>query len=126
MAFGHEPNISGISNKSETRRSPRDQPDIRWTHGPDHVTYAGRMCGERPGDHIGGQGGWSWFRSYATRVGAGRSLTSTMPSVGSGTYSPGPNMGCSPQKKVRTGSVEAITCPVYSNLRIPATVSTFH
>src|SRR5207237_5951032 len=46
-----------------------------------------------------------------------------MPSVGSGTYSPGPNMGCSPQKKVRTGSVEAITCPGYSNLRIPATVS---
>jgi alkanesulfonate monooxygenase SsuD/methylene tetrahydromethanopterin reductase-like flavin-dependent oxidoreductase (luciferase family) len=32
-------------------------------------------------------------------------------------------MGCSPQKKVRTGSVEAITCPGYSNLRIPATVS---
>src|SRR5438132_4523383 len=49
-----------------------------------------------------------------------------MPSVGSGTYSPGPNMGCSPQKKVRTGSVEAITCPGYSNLRIPATVSIFH
>src|SRR2546423_11895800 len=46
-----------------------------------------------------------------------------MPSVGSGTYSPGPNMGCSPQKEVRTGSVEAITCPGYSNLRIPATVS---
>jgi hypothetical protein len=32
-------------------------------------------------------------------------------------------MRCSPQKKVRTGRVEAITCPVYSNLRIPATVS---
>jgi predicted helicase len=34
-------------------------------------------------------------------------------------------MGCSPQKKVRTGSVEAITCPGYSNLRIPATVSKY-
>src|SRR6266699_487529 len=49
---------------------------------------------------------------------------STMPSVGSGTYSPGPNMVCSPeQEKVGTGSIEAIICPVYSDLRIRATVS---
>src|SRR5215216_63369 len=49
---------------------------------------------------------------------------STMPSVGSGTYSPGPNMVCSPeQEKVWTGRIEAIICPVYSNLRIRATVS---
>src|SRR5207249_2356166 len=49
---------------------------------------------------------------------------STMPSVGSGTYSPGPNMVCSSeQEKVGTGSREAIICPVYSNLRIRATVS---
>jgi hypothetical protein len=46
-----------------------------------------------------------------------------MPSVGSGTYSPGPNMGCSPEKKVGTGSIEAITCSVYIEPRIPATVS---
>src|SRR5207253_7681161 len=51
---------------------------------------------------------------------------STMPSVGSGTYSPGPNMVCSPeQEKVGTGSIEAIICPVYSDLRIRATVSDF-
>src|SRR5207245_6730476 len=51
---------------------------------------------------------------------------STMPSVGSGTYSPGPNMVCSPeQEKVGTGSIEAIICPVYSDLRIRATVSKF-
>src|SRR4249919_994074 len=49
---------------------------------------------------------------------------STMPSVGSGTYSPGPNMVCSPeQEKVGTGSIEAIICPVYGDLRIRATVS---
>src|SRR3989442_8329498 len=49
---------------------------------------------------------------------------STMPSVGSGTYSPGPNMVCSPQQeKVGTGSIEARTCPVYIDLRIRATVS---
>src|SRR5712691_7012399 len=49
---------------------------------------------------------------------------STMPSVGSGTYSPGPNMVCSPeQEKVGTSSIEAIICPVYSDLRIRATVS---
>src|SRR2546430_14577427 len=49
---------------------------------------------------------------------------STMPSVGSGTYSPGPNMVCSPeQEKVGTGSIEAIIYPVYSDLRIRATVS---
>ena len=47
-----------------------------------------------------------------------------MPSVGSGTYSPGPNMVCSPkQEKVGTGSIEASTCPVYIDLRIRATVS---
>src|SRR5207253_9182685 len=47
-----------------------------------------------------------------------------MPSVGSGTYSPGPNMVCSPQQeKVGTGSIEASTCPVYIDLRIRATVS---
>src|SRR5262250_873791 len=55
---------------------------------------------------------------------------STMPSVGSGTYSPGPNMVCSPeQEKVGTGSIEAIIYPVYSDLRTRATVSykaTFH
>ena len=40
---------------------------------------------------------------------------STMPSVGSGTYSPGPNMVCSPeQEKVGTGSIEAIIYPVYT------------
>src|SRR2546430_17088238 len=50
----------------------------------------------------------------------------TMPSVGSGTYSPGPNMVCSPQQeKVGTGSIEASTCPVYIDLRIRATVSKF-
>src|SRR6266850_7732657 len=49
---------------------------------------------------------------------------STMPSVGSSTYSPGPNMVCSPeQEKVGTGSIEAIICPVYGDLRIRATVS---
>ena len=49
---------------------------------------------------------------------------STMPSVESGTYSPGPNMVYSPeQEKVGTGRIEAITCPVYSDLRIRATVS---
>ncbi len=49
---------------------------------------------------------------------------STMPSVGSGTYSPGPNMVCSPeQEKVGTGSIEAIIYPVYSDLRIRVTVS---
>jgi len=32
-------------------------------------------------------------------------------------------MRCSPQQKVRTSRVEAITSPVYGNLRIPATVS---
>src|SRR5712664_153293 len=49
---------------------------------------------------------------------------STMPSVGSGTYSPGPNMVCSPQQeKVGTGSIEASTYPVYIDLRIRATVS---
>src|SRR2546422_3017034 len=49
---------------------------------------------------------------------------STIPSVESGTYSPGPNMVCSSeQEKVGTGSIEAIICPVYSNLRIRATVS---
>src|SRR5262247_845124 len=49
---------------------------------------------------------------------------STMPSVGSGTYSPGPNMVCSPeQEKVGTGSIEVIIYPVYSDLRIRATVS---
>src|SRR5438094_5974441 len=49
---------------------------------------------------------------------------STMPSVGSGTYSPGPNMVCSPeQEKVGTGSIEEIIYPVYSDLRIRATVS---
>src|SRR4030095_12957475 len=49
---------------------------------------------------------------------------SPMPSVGSGTYSPGPNMVCSPeQEKVGTGSIEAIIYPVYSDLRIRATVS---
>src|SRR6266446_9475144 len=47
-----------------------------------------------------------------------------MPSVGSGTYAPGPNMVCSPQQeKVGTGSIEASTCPVYSDLRIRATLS---
>ena len=47
-----------------------------------------------------------------------------MPSVGSGTYSPGPNMVWSPeQEKVGTGSIEAIIYPVYSDLRIRATVS---
>src|SRR5215510_13562182 len=40
---------------------------------------------------------------------------STMPSVGAGTYSPGPNMVCSPeQEKVGTGSIEAIIYPVYT------------
>src|SRR5712671_7442184 len=49
---------------------------------------------------------------------------STMPSVGSSTYSPGPNMVCSPeQEKVGTGSIEAIICPVSGDLRIRATVS---
>jgi hypothetical protein len=49
-----------------------------------------------------------------------------MPSVGSGTYAPGPNMVCSPeQEKVRTGSIEAIIYPVYSDLRIRATVFVF-
>src|SRR2546425_978225 len=49
-----------------------------------------------------------------------------MPSVGSGTYAPGPNMVCSPQQeKVGTGSIEASTCPVYIGLRSPATVSVF-
>src|SRR2546428_8692715 len=49
---------------------------------------------------------------------------STMPSVGSSTYAPGPNMVCSPQQeKVGTGSIEASTCPVYIGLRIRATVS---
>src|SRR4030095_1231752 len=49
---------------------------------------------------------------------------STMPSGGSGTYAPGPNMVCSPeQEKVGTGSIEAIIYPVYSDLRIRATVS---
>jgi hypothetical protein len=51
---------------------------------------------------------------------------STMPSVGSGTYAPGPNMVGSPeQEKVGTGSIEAIIYPVYSDLRIRATVSSF-
>src|SRR2546427_11302858 len=51
---------------------------------------------------------------------------STIPSVGSDTYSPGPNMVCSPeQEKVGTGSIEAIICPVYSDLRTRATVSKF-
>src|SRR4249919_2430068 len=51
---------------------------------------------------------------------------SPMPSVGSGTYSPGPNMVCSPeQEKVGAGSIEAIIYPVYSDLRIRATVSKF-
>ncbi len=49
---------------------------------------------------------------------------STMPSVGSGTYAPGPNMVYSPeQEKVGTGSIEASTCPVSIDLRIRATVS---
>src|SRR5712691_10097891 len=52
---------------------------------------------------------------------------STMPSVGSGTYSPGPNMVCSPeQEKVGSSSIEAIICPVYSDLRILTTVSKIH
>ena len=43
---------------------------------------------------------------------------STMPSVGSGTYAPGPNMVCSPQQeKVGTGSIEASTYSVYIDLR---------
>src|SRR5262249_6090380 len=40
-------------------------------------------------------------------------------------YSPSPNMGYFPEKRVRTGSIVTIPCPVYSNLRIPATVSHF-
>src|SRR5713101_8675026 len=46
-----------------------------------------------------GQGVCLWFRLYHPRWGTGRSLTSTMPSVESGTYSPGPNIVGSLGKK---------------------------
>lgn len=58
-------------------------------------------------------------------MGLGKSLTSTMPSVGSGTYSPGPNRICLLRMKVRTGSVDAMTRRVYPDLRSLATVSNF-
>src|SRR5882724_3966190 len=83
------------SDGADCRAPPHWRSRVTTCH---QETCTGRLCGDRRDGHIVGKV-CLWLRLYTTSCGAGRSFTSTMPSVGSSTYVPGPNMVCSPEKE---------------------------
>src|SRR2546426_7552972 len=109
-------------NSSATSRSPGGQPGDRCIHRQGRARCAGRMCGERRDAHIGGRG---FADSYGYKIpvgvlgGPGRRQC---PRWGLARIHPVKH-GWLPWKKGWDQSIKVITCPVYIESRIPATVS---